>query len=94
MAGERDTTTQPSCMVTIEMITYEERESWNEWLKVCPCCLRKRDVEEVVTVQKMVQHTDEQEVGVEGKSQPNLLRGNGWCKISTWTVRNRIIDVT
>ena len=35
-----------------------------------------------------VQRTDKYEVGVEGKSQPNVLLGVGRCKISTWAVRN------
>ena len=59
-----------------------ERESWDEWLKVCPCCLREMEtVEEVVTVRGTVQHKNKQEVGAEEKSLPEVLLGNGRCKI-------------
>ena len=80
MAGERGTNTQTSCMVTIKILTYEE-ESLDEWLKVCPCHLR--EVDRVVTVGRMLQHTDKHEVGAEGKSQPGVLLGFWWSKSST-----------
>ena len=47
-----------------------------------------REVDGVVTVKGRVQHTDKQELGVEGKSQPKVLLVVGRCKISTCTVRN------
>ena len=40
----------------------------------------------------MGQHIDEHEVGVEGKSQPEILLGFGRCKNSAWSVRNRVVD--
>ena len=40
-----------------------------------------REVDGVVTVRRMVQHTDEQEVGTEGKSQAEVLLG-------VWGVRS------
>ena len=42
----------------------------------------------VVTVRRMVQHTDNEEVGVEGKSQPKIIFGFGRCKIISQIVRN------
>ena len=41
MAGERGTNTQPICMVTIEITTYERELGWV--LNVGQCCLRKRE---------------------------------------------------
>ena len=52
--------------------------------------VRERDVDGVIciTVRGTVQHTDEQDVGAKGKSQPEVLLGVGRCKSSTMTVRN------
>ena len=51
--------------------------------------LAERDANGVVTVRRMVQHTDK-EVGVEGKSQSKVFLGGWGC---TQTVRNEVIDV-
>ena len=50
--------------------------------------LSERDVDGVVTVRRMVQHTDYQEVGAEAKSQPAVPLGVGRWKISARAVRN------
>ena len=54
--------------------------------------LAERDTDYVITVWRMVHHTDEQEVGAEGKLQPEVLLGVGRCKVSTRAVGNRDID--
>ena len=65
-----------------------KRESWDEWLKVCPCDVGwERDVDGVITIRRTAQHTDKQEVGAEGMSQPEVLLGVGRCKSQTWRVR-------
>ena len=48
----------------------------------------ERDGDGVVSVWRMVQRNDKQEVGVEGKSQPKILFGLGRCKIISQIVRN------
>ena len=40
----------------------------------------------------MVQHTDKQEVGAEGKLQPEVFLGVWRSEGSAWRVRNRVID--
>ena len=47
----------------------------------------------VVTIWRTVQHTDKQEVGAEGKSQPKVLLMVGRCKVSGRVVGNLVIDV-
>ena len=49
--------------------------------------LSERDVDGVITVKRTVQHTEEQEVEVEGKSQPEVLLGAWRCNFSTRAVR-------
>ena len=46
----------------------------------CFVCVAERDGEGVVTVKWMFQHTDEQDEGAEGKSQPEVLLEVGKCK--------------
>ena len=48
----------------------------------------ERDVDGVITVGRTVQHTDKHGVGVEGKSQLEVLLGFGRCKSSKQRVRN------
>ena len=48
------------------------------------------DVDGVVTVWRMAQHTDKQYVVEEGRSQPEVLLGFGWCKSKTLRVRNGV----
>ena len=55
--------------------------------------LSERDVDGVVTLRRTFQHIDEQEMGEEGKSQPEVLLCVGRCKIGTRAVRNLVIDV-
>ena len=87
MAGERGTNTQPIGMVTIEiaMVTIEIATSEKEREE-------KRDrwmnVDGVVMVRRMVQHTGEQEVGPEEKSQPEVFLRVGRYMISTRVVGN------
>ena len=51
--------------------------------------LSEIDADAVITVMKMAQHTDEQEVGAEEKLQPKVkLQGIGRCKVSTGALRN------
>ena len=49
-------------------------------LRECFVCVAERDVEGVVTVKWMFQHTDEQDEGAERKSQPEVLLEVGKCK--------------
>ena len=46
------------------------------------------DVNGAISVWGMAQHTDEQEVGSEGKSQADVPLGVGRCMIGKRTVRN------
>ena len=53
--------------------------------------LSERDIDGVITV-RTEQHTDEQEVGAEGKSQSEVLLGVEMCKISTRAERDCVLD--
>ncbi len=66
MAGERGTHTQPTGMVTIEFTTYEDETVGMDRSKLVHV-IRQRDVDGVITVWRMVQHTYEQKVGAKGK---------------------------
>ena len=55
--------------------------------------LSERDADGVITIWKMVQHTDKEEVGAEGKSKPEVLLGCRRCKSCARTVRDGVIDV-
>ena len=53
----------------------------------------ERVVDGVITFQRMVQHRDKYEVGVEHKLQPEVLLRFGRCKSSKQRVINRVFDV-
>ena len=87
MAGERGTNTKTICMVTIEITTFGQERvgmSYGKFIRV----IFERDVVGVITVGRTVPHTDKHKVGVEAKSQPEVLLGVGRCKSSTQRVRN------
>ena len=74
-----------------------KRESWDECLKVSSCCLRKRCrcCHHCLGNGALGTRWDVccggrlgDEVGVEGKLQPEVLLGVGRNKISTGAVRN------
>ena len=75
--------------MTIEISIYEEESVWKGWLQVGPH--GQRDANLVVTVRRMVEHTDKQEVVAEGKCK--ALRGVWRAEGSTRTMTNCIIDV-
>ena len=73
-------------MVTIEITTFGQERVGMSYEKLVRV-VYERDLVGVITVERTVPHTDKHKVGVEAKSQPEVLLGVGRWKSSTQRVR-------